>query len=159
MRQCGIRGRNLISILPSYRYEVLPPSPPLLSPQEPPVQSVLPALRPFQLRAPHSLASGAQGSCTGHSACAQGAPHSHRCSTYRCHRPPSCRRQLSIFHSFSSRSCSLQRGDLFFLQLKQLPSNLWWSLLFFPFSRFAVKVTFDANNTFESCCCWRSLVY
>ena len=104
--------RNLIPILLSYRYELLPPPPPLLSPQEPPAQSVLPALRLFQLRAPHSLASGAQRSCTDHSACAQGAPHSRRCSTYRCHCPPSCRRQLRIFHSFSSRSCNLQRSDL-----------------------------------------------
>ena len=151
---CNV-ARNLIPILPPYRYELLPPL--LLSPQEPPAQSVLPALCPFQLRAPHSLASGVQGSCTDHSACAQGAPHSRRCSTYRCHRPPSCRRQLRIFHSFSSRSCSPQRGDL--SSRNRSPSNLWWSLLFFPFPRFAVTVLFDADNAFESCCCLRSMLY
>ena len=39
----------------------------------------------------------------------------------------------------------------FFPQLKQFPSNLWWSPLFFPFPRFAVTVPFDADNAFESC--------
>ena len=79
---CGMWCRNLISILSSYRHELLPPLPPPLSPQESPTQSTLPALRLFQLRASHSLASGAQRSCTDRSACMQGAPHSRRCSTY-----------------------------------------------------------------------------
>ena len=98
--KCGMWRRNLIPIPPSYRHELLPPTPPPLSPQEPPAQSVLPALRLFQLRAPHSLASGAQGSCTDHSVYAQGDPHC-RCSTYRCHRPSlSAAPDFSLFFAF-----------------------------------------------------------
>ena len=39
--------RNLIPIISSYRYELLPPSLPLLSPQEPPAQPGSPVLRLF----------------------------------------------------------------------------------------------------------------
>ena len=156
---CGMWRRNLIAIPPSHRHELLPPLPPPLSPQKPPAQSVLPALRLFQLRALHSLASSAQGSCTDHSACAQGALHSRRCSTYRCHRPFLVVGSSGFFTLF--RAPAVSSGATFHSAIEAVAIEfvVGSPVLPLPVPRFAATAPFDVDNAFEFCCYLRSLLY
>ena len=112
-KMCEMSHQSLNLIPPYYLYELLPPLSPSLPLQNSPAHSVLPATRPSQLLALHIYESGAQDSCTSHSACAQGSPDFHRRTTYPYHRPSCWRRHFQMFHS-SSRSCLPQRLDLSF---------------------------------------------
>lgn len=89
-----------LRLQPSLDYQILP------------THSVWPASLPCRTRASHSRRSDAQGSYTGHIACAQGALLLRRCSTYRCCPFSYHCRQLIIFHS--SCVCNPQRDDISF---------------------------------------------